>query len=106
MLSLVDRIEHLWKLHEHIIGKNSNIEPGSDADLSFIMLGICGEAGEAANILKKILRGDPVENKIAELREEIVDIYHYLLIISKILNMDIETESDLKLSKLYKKWEF
>ena len=55
------------------------IEPGFNWDLSKWSNAILGELGEAANIIKKIERGDfPLHEARAELADELADVAIYL----------------------------
>ena len=61
-------------------------------DLVVTVLGINGEAGEVADIVKKGLRGsiDPSDLRVtAHLCEELVDVFIYVLMAARILNFDI-----------------
>lgn len=65
---------------------DSNIEM-----LEFLLVSLTGELGEAANIVKKVVRGDfKLEEKKTDLQEEIVDIFIYLLKMSYQLDIDLE----------------
>jgi NTP pyrophosphatase (non-canonical NTP hydrolase) len=53
---------------------------------------LCGEVGEVANWVKKIDRGDvKLEDALTqhELREEIADVFIYLLNLAGLLNVDL-----------------
>lgn len=70
--------------------KNSKGEPahseadGSDWSLGEWMCAVSGEVGEAANIIKKIKRGDvSLEDARAELAKEFADIVIYLDLTAK-----------------------
>lgn len=68
-------------------------------NLGFMALALCGEAGELANLVKKVERGsvdaDVVE---VEMVEEVADVFTYLLNIAAILGMDLEQEFNRKRS--------
>ncbi len=67
----------------------------SDAEvLNFLALAICGEAGELANLVKKIWRGDEV--KCEDLRDEIADIRIYLEHIARHLRFDLDEACERK----------
>src|SRR5258708_270844 len=71
----------------------------SDSEvLSFLALAICGEAGELANLIKKIWRGDEVDE--AQIRDEIADIRIYLEYISRHLNIDLDRACERKLDEV------
>lgn len=56
-------------------------------------LGLCGEVGEFANVVKKIDKGqmNPKDAKTrVRLAEEMADIFTYLMSLSGMLNIDLE----------------
>jgi NTP pyrophosphatase (non-canonical NTP hydrolase) len=54
------------------------------------VLALCGEAGELANIVKKIERGSVRYEEVADkMRGEVVDNFVYLLNIAAILELDL-----------------
>lgn len=65
-------------------GEPAHKEPdGSDWALSAWCNAVCGELGEAANLIKKIERGDfTLEEKREELGKEFADIVTYLDILA------------------------
>jgi len=66
-------------------------------DLSNKVLCLAGEVGEVANLVKKCVRGDfTLREKTPELREEIADVFTYLLDIAGILEMDLIEEYNRK----------
>jgi NTP pyrophosphatase (non-canonical NTP hydrolase) len=68
----------------------------SDAEvLNFLALAICGEAGELANLVKKMWRGDEVDSE--EIRDEIADIRIYLEHIARHLRFDLDEACERKL---------
>ena len=68
----------------------------SDAEiLNFLALAICGEAGELANLVKKIWRGDEVDSE--EIRDEIADIRIYLEHLARHLKLDLDAACERKL---------
>lgn len=71
--------------------------------LQFLILSLSGEVGEAANIVKKIVRGDfRLVDKYEELTEEIADMFIYVLKLSYQLNFSLE---DAYLKKMIKNTE-
>ena len=71
----------------------------SDSEvLSFLALAICGEAGELANLIKKLWRGDEVAE--VQIRDEIADIRIYLEHISRHLGIDLDDACDRKLNEV------
>lgn len=76
--------------------KNSKDEPardkpdGSDWSLSDWMNAVSGEVGEAANIIKKIRRGDmSLDEARVELAKEFADIACYLDLVAKQAGVDL-----------------
>lgn len=76
--------------------KNSRGEPahsqpdGSDWSLSGWSNAVLGELGEAANLIKKIERGDfTLEEKREELGKELADVQTYLDILAFRANVDL-----------------
>lgn len=71
----------------------------SDAEvLNFLALAICGEAGELANLVKKMWRGDDVDP--AQIRDELADIRIYLEHICQHLNFDLDQACQRKLDEV------
>ena len=72
-------------------GQPAHSEPdGSDWLLSQWCNAVCGELGEAANIIKKIERGDfTLEEKRGDLAKELADVVTYLDILAKVAGIDL-----------------
>lgn len=61
--------------------------------LEHILLATVGEVGEAANILKKVIRGDrSFEESRQDIAEEVTDIFIYVLKLIYQMDIDIEAE--------------
>ena len=59
-----------------------------------------GEMGETSNLLKKVLRGDySLEDIYTDIKEEIIDMFIYIIKMCYQLNIDIETEYCEKMNK-------
>jgi NTP pyrophosphatase (non-canonical NTP hydrolase) len=73
--------------------------PKTADDLGFMTLAMVGEAGEVANVVKKILRGS-LSLKDAktknELTMEIADVFIYLMDLCDMLGIDIEKAYSIK----------
>lgn len=70
---------------------NTNITDSNIEMLEFLLVSLTGEVGETANIVKKVVRGDfTLEQRKADLRKELADIFIYLLKISYQLQIDLE----------------
>ena len=77
--------------HEGYFRWNSKITNDNIGLLEFLIVSLTGEVGETANIVKKIARGDCLlDEKKNELREEIADIFIYLLKMSYQMDIDLE----------------
>lgn len=74
--------------------------PANADDLLHHVLGLCGEAGEVANIVKKMDRGDGnLESVRKDLAEETVDVMIYCMNVFAILGIDPVAMWDLKRAK-------
>lgn len=70
---------------------NSKVTDDNIELLEFLIISLVGEVGEVANIVKKIVRGDfSLAERDNEIREEIADIFIYLLKISYQMDIDLE----------------
>lgn len=80
--------------------------PGTARDLPHLVLALCGETGEVANMIKKFERGSQEFDAAAklELAEEIADVFTYLCCIAGVLNIDLEKVYQLKRSKNIERW--
>ena len=69
--------------------------------LKYMAVAIAGEVGEFANLVKKVMRQKEEMNVSMKdhMKEEITDIFIYCLLISNLLDMDLETEYFKKLEK-------
>lgn len=74
--------------------------PLKDADkFRFLVLALCGEAGELANLVKKDWRGDAgVVERRAKIIEEITDVANYTFMLAEALGFDLPAHM---LDKLY-----
>lgn len=89
--------------HEGYFRWNSKVTDENVELLEFLLLSLAGEVGEAANIAKKIIRGDfSLTDKKGDLEEEIADIFIYLLKLSYQLDISLE---DAYMKKMKKNWE-
>ena len=62
--------------------------------LGYNAVAISGEVGEFANLVKKVMRNKEKLNDemLSHMKEEVTDVFIYVLLASKLLNMDLETE--------------
>jgi len=88
--------------------KYHNIQSENELKLENIIynsLCLAGEAGEQANIVKKMWRDGVSSEKMNELKEELVDVVIFVCKLIEILGMDFDFEWEKKHKILYKRWE-
>lgn len=69
------------------------------------MLGLCGEVGEAANLVKKVNRGDKHLSAILpDLSLELADIITYTLDLAACLNIDLDQAITEKVAICEERW--
>ena len=75
--------------------------------LLYVSLGCAGEAGEIANKVKKILRGDHelTPEVCLAILNEVGDVLWYLAQIAEVLNVDLDAIAIMNLAKLKKRKE-
>ena len=67
-------------------------------------LGLCGEAGEVADKIKKTIRGDrPLEEVIGNIADELGDVLWYLAILADDLEVDLEDIVQNNIDKLQRR---
>jgi NTP pyrophosphatase (non-canonical NTP hydrolase) len=72
-----------------------------DQALAYLALGLVGEAGEVANKVKKVLRGDYDQDALREiLAGELGDVLWYLAILAKELELDLAEIGEQNIAKL------
>lgn len=100
-----------WDVHclfgHNIHGGN----PGNHEDRCFLTMSCEGEAGELANLVKKIWRDHPAADRsIAWARshhkivEEMCDTYVYLTLLAICLEVDLDKEVELRLRAKREQW--
>jgi len=63
---------------------------GMQNNLTVMVLGLIGEAGEVADLLKKIQRGSKTLDEAKPLlAEELVDVFHYWLLLVGMLGINV-----------------
>lgn len=74
-------------------------DSGKIGGLTYTILGLCGEAGELANKLKKHLRnGTPIDQDV--LRDELSDVMWYVAATTKELNTTMSKLAEYNINKL------
>ena len=90
-----------------------NNRPHNIDDLAYSTIGITGELGEFADLVKKKLRlkkygKERIDEKRKEfeleMKEELVDVFVYLMKLAAILEMDIEKEYLRKIRTVRKRY--
>ena len=79
------------------------VYPGAGANLTYPALGLCGEAGEAAEKVKKTIRDDGGEltpDRRAALAAELGDVLWYLAQLATEARLDLGEIADANLEKL------
>ena len=69
-------------------------------------LGLCGEAGEVAEKIKKVIRdnnGEFTEEKKQEIKKELGDVCWYIAAIATDLGLDLEDIAQGNIDKLFKR---
>ena len=73
-----------------------------DNRITYATLGLVGEAGELANKVKKLLRGDPQrEELMAGIRAEMGDVLWYLAALADDLGSDLSEIAGENINKLH-----
>ena len=68
-------------------------------------LGLCGEAGEVAEKIKKTLRGDTHRSdQLHRIADELGDVLWYLAILAEDIGFDLEKIAEWNVDKLNRRW--
>lgn len=82
--------------------------PNAGKDWVYPMLGLCGEAGEVAEKMKKVLRdcgGKIDEIKKEEIRKELGDVLWYIAQLATELGLSLDEIANGNIEKLYSRME-
>ena len=83
----------------------TRIYPGEN-NLAYSALGLAGEAGELANKVKKILRGDKDKAELVEgIKGEMGDVLWYLAAMADDLGVELSDIADANLQKLQARYK-
>lgn len=96
-----------WKVHVRHIHNNvvKNRPVWGPEDMRHLVLALCGETGELANLVKKEWRGDfTMEALKVRAREELADVRIYLELVAASLEVDVDLACREKLPELYSRW--
>jgi NTP pyrophosphatase (non-canonical NTP hydrolase) len=76
-------------------------DPGSQRSLAYTALGLSGEAGEVANKVKKILRGDYEADAIQDdIAAELGDVLWYVAMVAREFDLSLNDIAAANLEKL------
>lgn len=73
---------------------------GHQDAINYVALGLAGEAGETANLIKKSMRDGPSADKNNKLREEIGDALWYMAMLCNELGFNLDELAQENLTKL------
>jgi len=88
--------------------RKTAIYPNLGKNFVYPVLGLCGEAGEVAEKIKKVIRdnnGIITEEKTIEVAKELGDVLWYISNICNELDLSLDKVALLNLSKLRKRQE-
>lgn len=86
-----------------IEARKTAVYPNQDNNFIYPTLGLCGEAGEVAEKIKKVVRdnaGIVTEEKKVEITKELGDVLWYLANLSKELGITLEEVAAKNIEKL------
>jgi NTP pyrophosphatase (non-canonical NTP hydrolase) len=84
------------------------IYPNPGSNIVYPALGLCGETGEVAEKIKKVIRdGDGVvsDEKKEELKKELGDVLWYVEQLSSELKLDLDDVAQSNIDKLYSRMD-
>lgn len=96
--------ERLTFVKYQLESRETAIYPNIGHDYVYPVLGLCGEAGEVAEKIKKIIRDDKgviSDNKRKELKKELGDVLWYISNLAVELNLSLEDIAIENLNKLF-----
>lgn len=96
------------KLNEYQQKAVSTAIYSDDHRLIYPALGLCGESGEVAEKVKKVLRdcdGDVSTEKRNEIAKEIGDVLWYIANLANDLDYDLEDIAQMNIDKLFSRKE-
>jgi len=111
-----------WKMVDEVhrqVAEGNDMKPYSLADGMFLMLALCGEVGQAANVLKKLCRGDfdmrdatgqPTADRFDALQafgrafdNELADVRIMLELVARFSNTNLDAAVEKKFPEAVKK---
>lgn len=101
--SEIKTVRPAWFLRAQSLNLGAPGEVYSPERLYFFILALAGEAGELANVAKKMWRGDsthPPEHFQAELRKELADVRIYCEYVARELQENLDFLCEAKVDEL------
>jgi len=90
---IFDREGVLARLATQCILDSQRWFPGHTHDIGYHVLALCGETGELANKVKKVIRGDrTMKEGHRDIAEELTDVFIYTMNLVALLNIDLVME--------------
>ena len=86
-----------------VVARSTAIYPNLNNNIFYPTLGLCGESGEVAEKVKKIIRdkGKIIDEKDRiEIRKELGDVLWYIANISSELDLELDEVAELNIAKL------
>ena len=86
--------------------RTTAIYPKGMSGVTYLTLGLCGESGEVAEKMKKIIRDhrdsdmDALYNKREEIKKELGDVLWYISSLSSELGIDLNEVAEKNIEKL------
>jgi len=83
--------------------EKTGIYPDSGNNYMYLVLGLVGEAGEVANIVKKIVRDDNgliTYETIQKVKDELGDVLWYIANVAKEFKLSMESIAEYNLEKV------
>ncbi|MDP2631319.1 MAG: nucleoside triphosphate pyrophosphohydrolase family protein [Candidatus Uhrbacteria bacterium] len=84
--------------------RKTALYPNLGNNFPYVVMGLCGEAGEVADKLKKTIRddgGEVTDEKRAEVTKELGDVLWYVAQLATELNLSLDEIAELNIEKLY-----
>lgn len=89
--ALIDRQKEFDSLHRGNFPWDQLVSAENPVMLEYLALALCGESGEVANAVKKVIRGDHTyQEQKEEIIGEVTDVLIYILKFAYQMDFDLE----------------